>query len=203
MKRRLWSDLCGLARMAVVAVILAGVLACDRDANESTEARETDPAPEHSHAIDERSEDGVALPPLWRAEGLLRQVRLDELARRIPPDLGWEPAATSWQPARRAVPQALLTDGAPSPGALLYQLVGQWHWADSLGIDVWEHTLRIHLADDDHASGAILAWGMQDDSLAGSDLRVEMQRDGAVWRIVAVEERHHCARGVTDDDLCR
>jgi hypothetical protein len=182
-----------------MAALLVATAACDSTPNDQGAA----PTAESADESPANGAAGVRMPPLWSADHLAAQPRLDDLAQRIPSDLGWEPASTSWTAARRDVPEALQTEGAESPGALLYRLAEAWDWAASLGLDVWEHTLRIHQDDDAHASGVVLAWGLQDDSLAGSDLRVEMHSEDGMWWIVAVEERYHCARGVTADDLCR
>jgi hypothetical protein len=189
-----------IIRIACMPLLLIAAYACDSSPNETTAAHAPAPAA-HEHPT--RRTGDVPLPPLWSRDGLAAQPRLDELVQRIPPDLGWEPATTPWHAARRDAPEELQTVGAESPGDLLYRLAVAWDWAASLGRDVWEHTLRIHQADDEHAVGAVLAWGLQDDALAGSDLRVQMRREGAAWRIIAIEERHHCARGVTGDGLCR
>ena len=63
-------------------------------------------------------------------------------------------------------------------------------------------TARIWRAEDD-AIGVILNWGLQDDSVAGHDFRIHMRRDAdGGWMVERLEERFHCARGVTADGLC-
>jgi hypothetical protein len=187
-----------ITRAVFIAALSIAGYACDSTTSDTSAVL----APESTQGNNAASDaTGVQLPALWSAEGLAVQPRLDELGQRIPPDMGWQPATTSWQQARRDVPDALRNDGAGSPGVLLYRLAETWDWAASLGLEVWEHTLRVHQTDDDHATGVMLAWGFMDDSLAGGDLRVQMSRDNATWRIVAIEERHHCVRGVTGDGL--
>jgi hypothetical protein len=145
------------------------------------------------------------MPPVWRRDGLEAQPRLADLRARIPPDLGYTPATSPWKPSRREVPARLADPDhaqADAPGILLYRLVEAWKLPEALGQYVWEHTARVHIDGDDHAYGIVLVWGLQDDSLAGTDLRVRMRRKGASWFITAVEERYQCARGITDDGLC-
>jgi hypothetical protein len=145
------------------------------------------------------------MPPLWRRDGLEAQPRLADLRSRIPPDLGHTPATTAWQPTRRELPASLADPDraqADAPGIILYRLIEAWNLHEALGQDVWEHTARVHIDADDHAYGVVLAWGLQDDALAGTDLRVRMRRQDAGWFVTEVDERYQCARGVTEDGLC-
>jgi len=45
--------------------------------------------------------------------------------------------------------------------------------------------------------------GLEDDSIAGEELRLEMEGVGGVWRVVLVESSTHCRRGVDQaSQLC-
>lgn len=132
-------------------------------------------------------------------EGLVEQVRtlfgLDE-----GPDGGWEPGATEWIDAD--VPPDL-DESYDSPGALAADLLAALD-AQSLGADTWESTTRVLLDEDDpdQAYVAVLSWGLADDAVVGRDLRMTITQEDDVWAPGGAEERYHCRRGVSDEDLC-
>jgi hypothetical protein len=47
-------------------------------------------------------------------------------------------------------------------------------------------------------------WGFDDDSLAGDELRLHLQRSSTagVWRVTGVERRWYCRRGLGAEGLC-
>jgi hypothetical protein len=145
----------------------------------------------------------VALP--WSREGLEAQPRMAWLRQRTPPELGYSPATTAWRPVDWEVPAALARpgdDGAATPEALLLRLVTAIEWGGALGREVWEQTTRVWYDGDDAAVGVVLHWGLQDDSMAGHDLRVRVRRAAGSWYVERVEERFHCSRAATPDGLC-
>lgn len=138
--------------------------------------------------------------PLWSAEGLSEQLR----QLFDPPPGGpeeWEPGSTDWEPFE--LPGEVTGQTFDELGlvgtALLDALAGS-----SLGTDTWESTVRALLDDSDADQGyvAVLSWGFADDSVQGRDVRVTVTRTDDGWQAGGAEVRHHCLRGVTDDDLC-
>lgn len=134
----------------------------------------------------------------WTPEGLTDQLRT--LFPPSDPPEGWTPGTTDWEPFdlpdgfADAVHEELGLVGV----ALLEVLEGP-----ALGLNAWESTVRA-LPDDDPDRGevAVLSWGIADDAVQGRDVRVTVTRSADGWQAEGAEVRHHCARGVTDDDLC-
>jgi hypothetical protein len=128
------------------------------------------------------------------------------LQQRTPADHGYKPGTTIWRATDVDLSSTLFADAATnnttSPATLLVALAPALPVAGELGVDVWEQTLRIWQAGEDEAVGVVLRWGMKDDSIIGHDHRVHMRRRDNYWRVVRLEERFHCSRGVTDDRLC-
>lgn len=144
----------------------------------------------------------VAVRP-WSAEGLVEQPRLAEYAPGARA-AGLDPGTSQWRAAGLALPQRFAEPGVAggrweSPGALLAALLSELGLADRLGLDVWETTTRVLFTQEDEATGVVLLWGLKDDAIAGTDLRVRLRRVPAGWMVTALEERHHCRRGVTGD----
>lgn len=147
-------------------------------------------------------EPTVTAPP-WSREGLEAQERLEVLRQRTPPELGFDPGTTPWRPARLPVePGAVDALRAATPGALLALVVERIGWNDGLGGEVWEQTLRVWSGAPGEAVGVVLRWGLQDDAVAGHDLRVHTREGADGWAVTGIEERFHCARGVTAEGLC-
>jgi hypothetical protein len=138
--------------------------------------------------------------PLWSQEGVVAQPRMEPFARRASA-AGYAPGSTAWRLSPGAVPAAL-AGTHPTPGGLLHAVVAALEWPAALGEDAWEHTSRVWMDGERRAVGVALLWGLMDDSVVGHDVRVHMVRAGTGWRIDRVEERFHCGRGVSDDDLC-
>lgn len=142
-----------------------------------------------------------AAPP-WSAEGLEAQPRIDELRRRVPPELGYRPGTTEWRRAEASLQQRSTEFTAAEPGVLLHSLLPVLDEAHPLGGEVWERTVRLLSEEGGRAVGVVLEWGLMDDSLAGRDLRLHLvEREGS-WRVERVEERFHCRRGITGEGLC-
>ena len=157
------------------------------------ELRERD-APDADEPLDP---DAPRPQPERSAEGLVDQIRL-LLDRGDAPD-EFEPDTTPWQPV-----EALegLADDYDSPGSLAFDLAATLD-RDALGHDLWETTTRVLLDDDDPdlAYVAVLSWGLADDAVAGTDLRMTITRGDDGWQPGGAERRSHCRRGVSDD-LC-
>ena len=148
------------------------------------------------------AEPGAARPaPLRAPEALIDQPRvylrdLDDLPE------GSEPGVTDWTAFE--VPDEV--QGVyGTPGEVVAQLAAVED-APRLGTEVWETTIRVLLDDDDPdlAYGAMLSWGLLDDSIEGRDVRITLTRtDDDRWQPGGAEQRFHCIRGVTDDgELC-
>lgn len=161
------------------------------------------PALEEEKVLQETpQEPEPSVAPLWDREGLDVQPRLDELARRTPPEMEYEPGTTDWRPSQWELPKGLTSPGEASPqsaAALLFE-VGQ-ALGEGLGEEIWEVTTRLWQEGEGRATGMIMRWGFKDDAMAGSDLRVSMTRVDDRWIVEKLEERFHCTRGVSEN-LC-
>lgn len=144
-------------------------------------------------------ETGPSPAAPFSAEGLTDQLHahfLDDLPE------GFEPGPTPWRD--RQVPAGFGADGDrfDTPGAAMVALADAVGGAEGLGSESWEIAVRVLSPEaGDRARGAVLMWGFRDDSVAGTDVRVDLRRDGAGWYVRAAETRDHCWRGVTDG-LC-
>lgn len=156
----------------------------------------------------DQADEGPGAPraELWSDDGLDTQDRMDQLREEArQSDMEQEPESTPWETSEREVPDELAGpdgEGAQTPGALLFELASELRLNQGLGAEVWEQTARVLSEDDEQAVGVIMQWGFKDDSLAGSDLRVHMERGDEGWVVAEMEERFHCRRGVTDDGMC-
>ena len=204
----------------VIAAILLMACSCstssDQPDQQEPEPDEVAEAEEVAQASDEATNDGddeqarvdeeVEERPtvdMWSEEGLETQDRMEEL-RALRPEM--EPGTTPWRASRHQIPDELArgdrAEGPATPGAALTQLAAELNLADGIGVEAWEQTFRVLQDDGEAAVGVILLWGFKDDSLAGSDLRVHLERGDQAWYVEELEERAHCRRGVTDDGLC-
>lgn len=139
----------------------------------------------------------------WSLEGLTEQPRLRALQRQLPADMGWEPGTTAWESLTLELPAEFEQTGAASPEALLYALLLAESERWGLGEHTWEQTLRVYRDPEAGlAAAAILLWGLQDDAIAGRDIRLHLRQRDDAWFLESAEQRHHCRRGVTADDLC-
>lgn len=145
---------------------------------------------------------GGSARALWSDDGLFYQPRLREL--ELGRAYGFAPGTTPWRDA--ALPESLdpedLGSGRASPGALLLALAAALGLEAALGSDSWELSLRVADAFADETTGALLAWGFQDDAVAGADWRLSMRRGETGWRATALSARWHCRRGVSAEGLC-
>ncbi|HAI20319.1 MAG TPA: hypothetical protein DCM14_00190 [Clostridiales bacterium UBA8153] len=141
--------------------------------------------------------------PLWSAEGLIDQPRLAWLAAAAQ-GMGFEPGSTPWRPSTLAIPAQFTRPRSTwrSPGSLASGLVHALCLAAPLGRDAWELTIRVHMPEAGQASAIIMFWGLKDDSVAGRDYLLTLREHRGNWYVVEIQERFHCARGVTADGLC-
>jgi hypothetical protein len=140
--------------------------------------------------------------PMWSEAGLEAQPRIAELRRATPPELGFDPGSTAWAPVDHPRIEVLESLTFDTPAGAALATAAALGWDASLGTDVWEWTVRVWLDSPERAVAVVLGWGFQDDSVAGQDLRVAMEREDDGWRVESVRRRSHCARGVADGDLC-
>jgi hypothetical protein len=150
-------------------------------------------------------EVGEPAPPRTD-EGLIDQLRAHFPPAEDAPE-GWELEATDWYDTD--VPQGFGEAEAAfdTPGALVTALAAAVEGATLGGADgAWEVIARVAgedgvvAPDADEATGALLVFGYLDDSVAGRDLRLHLERGGDGWYVAAAEERLWCQRGATEID---
>ena len=155
--------------------------------------------------LEEARREGVlAHTQLWSEEGFGAQFRM-ELAKAHSEDSEYsDPGTTGWTESERELPEELGADGEGyrSPGMVLNRVEEAMRFDQGLGTELWEQTQRVRMDGEGEARGIILRWGMKDDAMMGSDLRVRMEEGEDGWYATKLEERWHCMRGVTDDGLC-
>ena len=200
-----------LSAFFVLCFALCLVVACSTsseqesaDSDDSLEATAKQAEPleasdeQGSEAVKAEEQPGMA--PMWSEEGLESQDRMEDL-REV---RDGAPGTTPWSSENIEVPEGLGdadADGAVAPGALLVELLSAMGVGAGLGTEVWEQTIRVLQQDGDEAVGVLMQWGFKDDSMAGSDIRAHMRRGDSGWYIERLEQRFHCARGVSDG-LC-
>lgn len=118
---------------------------------------------------------------------------------RLAASYGFRPGTTPWRTST-GMPTPTPGDPFVSPAAILSDFVTKQVTA-GLGTDLWEVVSRLQYAND-KTTGAVLVWGFQDDALAGMDYRLTMVSHDHGWHLVAVDERFHCRRGVSERGLC-
>ncbi|NLP49582.1 hypothetical protein [Bacillus sp. RO1] len=118
---------------------------------------------------------------------------------------GWKKGVTNWREWDGEYNQALgiANQSWKNPGLLMNAWMLDVETSYGLGMDVWEITTRITLSDEDKAEGYIMSYGMRDDSVAGSDIKLTMLKENDFWYVEKAEVRYRCSRGVSEDkDLC-
>ena len=166
------------------------------EAEVSALAQEVEGEPDEPDEPDEPAEPHALSTP----EALTEQLRLHFGHGDLPED--FEPGTTGW--SAFDLPAEAQQETYDTPGdaasAALTELEGT-----GLGQEAWEATVRVLLdpEDQDRADAAVLSWGWADDAVIGRDVRISLIRtDEGEWRMEDAEARHHCLRGVSDDDLC-
>ncbi|UAL46867.1 hypothetical protein K7887_18685 [Sutcliffiella horikoshii] len=117
---------------------------------------------------------------------------------------GWEKGITNWREWDGEYDQALGSANQTweSPGVLMNAWMLDVGLSNGLGMDVWEINTRIDFSDEAIAEGYIMSYGMRDDSVSGSDIKLSMLKENDFWYVEKAEVRFRCSRGVSEDDLC-
>ena len=124
------------------------------------------------------------------------------LQRATSANMGFSPATTPWSDLHTPLPSIPDAAARRGPGSVLVALDEAMGWSGVLDDAAWEQTMRVQ-ADDDRAVGIILQWGFQDDAVAGRDYRVTLVQTNSTWRVVRVEQRFQCRRGIGEHDVCK
>ncbi|WP_404468865.1 hypothetical protein [Sutcliffiella horikoshii] len=145
----------------------------------------------------------VQVPLLWRdVDAQLWDYLIDD---SLAEEKGWEKGITNWREWDGDYDQALGSANQTweSPGVLMNAWMLDVGLSNGLGMDVWEINTRIDLSDEAIAEGYIMSYGMRDDSVSGSDIKLSMLKEHDFWYVEKAEVRYRCSRGVSEDeDLC-
>ncbi|WP_404459375.1 hypothetical protein [Sutcliffiella horikoshii] len=143
------------------------------------------------------------VPLLWRdVDAQLWDYIIDD---SLAEENGWEKGITIWREWDSDYDQALGSANQTweSPGVLMNAWMLDVGLSNGLGMDVWEINTRIDFKDDGIAEGYIMNYGMRDDSVSGSDIKLTMIKENDFWYVEKVEVRYRCSRGVSEDeDVC-
>ncbi|MFO8060805.1 MAG: hypothetical protein R6U70_09165 [Bacillota bacterium] len=145
-------------------------------------------------------DEPIEMPRPWSREGLEHHPQVEQMKAQGQ-EAGYSPGTTSWMPLELEIPPKMSqveSSTYTEPGSLVRDLTGMLGYEESLGQDLWQVTTRV-LIDDDEATAVIMLWGFMDDSVAGTDLLVQMEREEDRWAVVSLQQRHHCRRAVTED----
>lgn len=114
---------------------------------------------------------------------------------------GWNRGVTNWRTWEEEIPPTLAAPNEmwDNPGSLMNAWVAETDFIKMLGTDLWESTMRVVSANENLSEGYILNYGLQDDSIAGIEIKMTMIKDEENWHIDKVEVRNRCARNVTED----
>lgn len=118
---------------------------------------------------------------------------------------GWNSGTTNWRSWDGEFDQSLSTPNQnwQTPGILMTAWMTDVEFSYWLGQEVWEINTRIEFSDENNAKGYILSYGLFDDAIVGSDVKLIMRKDNGYWYIESVEKRELCSRGVNEDnELC-
>lgn len=152
-----------------------------------------------------RPQIGVLLAALvFLGVGCSSQTPSPATGGNVPPPIPGSVAATDWRPAED--PPEGFGPGATrfaSPQALLRSLM-EYGVRDEGGL---AEGMRLQGDILETGGATAVAWiqvtGMQDDSIAGSEIRLELRNALAGWYVERLTWRDHCRRGVDRDaGLC-
>ncbi|WP_404429187.1 hypothetical protein [Sutcliffiella horikoshii] len=118
---------------------------------------------------------------------------------------GWKKGVTNWREWDGDYDQALGSANQTweSPGLLMNAWMLDVELSYGLGMDVWEINTRIYFPNESKAEGYIMSYGMRDDSVSGSDIKLTMLKENDFWYVEKAEVRYRCSRGVSEgEDLC-
>ncbi|TYS66972.1 hypothetical protein FZC76_15685 [Sutcliffiella horikoshii] len=143
------------------------------------------------------------VPLLWRdVDAQLWDYVIDDSLAK---ENGWEKGVTNWREWDGEYEQALGNTNQTwdAPGLLMNAWILDVGLSSGLGMDVWEINTRIDLSDENNAEGYIMSYGMRDDSVGGSDIKLTMLKENGFWYVEKAEVRYRCSRGVSEDkDVC-
>ncbi len=143
------------------------------------------------------------IPLLWKdVDAQLWDYLIDH---SLAEENGWERDVTNWREWDGEYDQGLgkTNQTWETPGVLMNAWMVDAEISEGLGVDVWEINTRIATDDENKAEGYIMSYGMRDDSIAGSDIKLTMLKENDFWYIEKAEIRYRCSRGVSEDgDLC-
>lgn len=142
------------------------------------------------------------VPRLWEdADAQLWDYLIDD---SLAIENGWEKGVTNWREWNGEYDQALGTPNQTweAPGLLMNAWMLDVATSNGLGMDIWEINTRIDFKNAVKAEGYIMSYGMRDDSVAGSDIKLTMLKENEFWYVEKGEVRYRCSRGVSEDDLC-
>lgn len=118
---------------------------------------------------------------------------------------GWQKGVTNWREWDKEYDQTLGSANQiwETPGLLMNAWMLDVEVSYGLGVYVWEINTRIDISDENKAEGYIMSYGLQDDSVDGSDIKLTMLKENDFWYVEKAEVRDRCSRGVSEDvDLC-
>ncbi|WP_339147703.1 MULTISPECIES: hypothetical protein [unclassified Sutcliffiella] len=142
------------------------------------------------------------VPRLWRdVDAQLWDYLIDH---SMAEENGWKKDVTNWREWVGEFDEALGTANQiwETPGLLMNAWMLDVEISYGLGMDVWEINTRIDL-DENKAEGYIMSYGMHDDSVSGSDIKLTMLKENDFWYVEKAEVRERCSRGVSEDkELC-
>jgi hypothetical protein len=143
------------------------------------------------------------VPRLWKdVDAQLWEYLIDY---SLAEENGWKSGATNWREWDGEYDQAF---GAANliwgnPGVLMNAWMLDVEIGYGLGLDVWEMNTRIDFSDEGKAEGYIMSYGMRDDSVSGSDIKLTLVKENDFWYVEKAEVRDRCSRGVSEDkELC-
>ena len=142
-------------------------------------------------------------PRLWKdVDAQLWDYLIDDSLAK---ENGWEKGVTNWREWDGEYDQALGSANQTwdAPGLLMNAWMLDVGSSNGLGMDVWEINTRIDVKDDVKAEGYIMSYGLRDDSVGGSDIKLTMLKENDYWYVEKAEVRYRCSRGVSEEeDLC-
>ena len=143
------------------------------------------------------------VPLLWKdVDAQLWDYLIDDSLAK---ENGWEKGVTNWREWDGGFNPTLGSSNQTwgSPGVLMNAWMLDVGLSNGLGMDVWEINTRVDFSDEVMAEGYIMSYGMQDDSVTGSDIKLTMLKENDFWYVKKAEVRFRCSRGVSEDeDLC-
>lgn len=143
------------------------------------------------------------VPRLWRdVDAQLWDYLIDH---SMAEENGWRKGVTNWREWDGEFEETLGSANQiwENPGVLMNAWMLDVEISYGLGTDVWEINTRIDYSAEGKADGYIMSYGMRDDSVSGSDIKLTMLKEKDFWYVEKAEVRERCSRGVSEDkELC-